>query len=73
MHTTDDRSIDGLLVATMPDWLVLRSARLLDDHHTELGGEIRIPRDKVLFVQYPPAGLVPTPTRNGDAVAFALP
>ena len=55
VHTTEDRSFEGLIGLVSPDGLVLRAAKLLEGgRSTSLGGEIFIPRSQVLFVQGPP-------------------
>lgn len=51
VHTTDDHSMEGLLVHTGPDGLLLDHAKLLGDKPVDLGGRIWIDRDKVLMVQ----------------------
>ena len=51
VHTTDDHSMEGLLVHTGPDGLLLDHAKLLGDKPVDLGGRIWIDRAKVLMVQ----------------------
>jgi hypothetical protein len=57
-HTTDDKSIEGLLDHVGPDGITLRTAKLLGNTPTEMAGEVWIPRSKVRFVQSVPE---PTP------------
>lgn len=59
VHTTDDRSIEGLLESVGPDGVTLRAARLMGKPPVELGGEIWLPRETVAFVQtVPPAAVI---------------
>lgn len=52
VHTTDDRSMEGLLSEVARDGVVLKGARYLDDDKTvPMSGEIWVPRDKVAFIQ----------------------
>lgn len=52
IHTTDDSSFDGVLIAVDPDALVLADAKSLDGPDpVELAGEQWITRDRVKFVQ----------------------
>ena len=58
VHTTDDRSIEGLLEFVGPDGVTLRAARLMAKPPVDLGGEIWLPRETVAFVQTVPAASV---------------
>lgn len=52
VHLKNDQSIDGSLVATMDDGVILRAARLLNDGPaTTMAGEVFIPRENVAFAQ----------------------
>jgi hypothetical protein len=54
IHTTTNQSIDGSLVATTSDGLVLRAAKLLGQgsgQATPMAGEVFIPRANVAFAQ----------------------
>lgn len=53
VHTTDG-SIDGVLMVTARDGLVLSAATYLDDERPQLAGEMFIPRAQVAFIQVPP-------------------
>lgn len=53
VHTADG-SIDGVLLVTGTDGLVLADATYLgDDEKTEVAGELFVPREKVSFIQVP--------------------
>jgi hypothetical protein len=55
VHTTDSSSIRGLLEDTARDGVVLRAARYLEGGSgVPLGGELFIPREKILMVQVDP-------------------
>lgn len=53
VHTTTDQSIEGSLVATTSDGLVLRAAKLLGSgrESTAMAGEVFIPKTNVAFAQ----------------------
>lgn len=52
VHTTDERSLQGILSLIAKDGIVLRDAKYLESESSvPLGGEIFVPKDKVLFVQ----------------------
>lgn len=52
VHTTDDQTIEGTLVADGTDGLVLTAATLHDaDGPVPMAGEVFIPRGRVSFVQ----------------------
>jgi hypothetical protein len=51
VHTTDDRSIRGLLRLAADDGLLLWGAELLEKEPVKLAGDVFVPRDKVSFVQ----------------------
>ncbi len=53
VHTKQDQSIDGSLVARMDDGIILRAARLLNSgaNPTSMAGEVFIPRENVAFAQ----------------------
>lgn len=59
VHTTEDQSIEGVMVYAAADGLVLRHARYhpADSAPISLHGETWIPREKIAFVQslHPPA------------------
>lgn len=58
VHTSDGKSLLGVLVAAYPDVLVLRHARILDpgsDTPPALDGDAAVPRKNVSFVQVLPA------------------
>jgi hypothetical protein len=55
VHTTDG-SIDGVLMVSARDGLVMQSATYLDDgtgENPKLAGELFVPREKVSFIQVP--------------------
>ncbi len=55
VHTKDDRSIEGLLLEELPDGIVLKAAKLLEEKSTvPLAGDTWIPRHQVSFVQAAP-------------------
>jgi small nuclear ribonucleoprotein (snRNP)-like protein len=53
VHTKDDRSIRGVMVAAHSDAIVLRQAAYLMDESTTVSadGEIGIPRENIAFYQ----------------------
>lgn len=51
VHTTDERTVQGILALVARDGLVLRAAKYLDEQDVPLGGELFVPRERVLFVQ----------------------
>lgn len=53
VHTSDGRSLTGVLVAVHRDVLVLRHAQVLDDagQPVTADGKVAIPRGRVVFVQ----------------------
>lgn len=53
VHTTDERSYDGLLELVADDGLILVGARMLSEGGVTVAGEQFIPRPNVLFVQIP--------------------
>lgn len=55
VHTTEDTSIEGTLLSTTVDGVVLRAAKLLDAQDTPLGGEVFVPARQMHFVQVVPA------------------
>lgn len=67
VHTTDDRSLCGVLVAVYGSELVLGHAEYLHAAGREaLEGEVAIPRDRIAFVQS-------LPSRDSDVPAGAMP
>ena len=54
VHTTDDRSIEGLVASAAVDGLVLSAARLLEKTPVDLAGDVWVPKAKIVFVQAPP-------------------
>lgn len=57
VHTTDDTSIEGTLIATAVDGIVLKAAKLLDAEDTPLGGDVFISSSKTHFIQLVAPGL----------------
>jgi cell division septum initiation protein DivIVA len=54
VHTTDERSIQGLLAAVTDQELVLEHAKYLSGASAaDLAGRVMIPRPRVAFVQRP--------------------
>ena len=53
VHTSDDRSIEGVVTVVAPDGIILRAARLLEKTPVDLAGETWVPRSLVSFVQFP--------------------
>lgn len=53
VHLKNDQSVDGSLVATMDDGIILRAAQLLNSGSapTAMAGEVFIPRENVAFAQ----------------------
>lgn len=53
VHQLNDASIEGLLVGTYQDGLLLRSAALLNSGSTPttMAGEVFIPREQVALIQ----------------------
>jgi hypothetical protein len=53
VHTRQDQSIEGVLMETTVDGLILRAARLLDasGKGTSMAGETFVPRENVAFAQ----------------------
>lgn len=52
VHTTDDKTIEGVLDTVARDGVVLIAGRYLEgDAKVELAGETFIPREKIAFVQ----------------------
>lgn len=51
VHTNDERSIEGTVMRVTGDGLLLRAAKLIGKPTVPLGGEVFIPRERVLFVQ----------------------
>lgn len=56
VHTTDNQTIDGSLMAVQLDGLILRAATLHTDQPIPLSGELFVPRAKVSLVQRVGAG-----------------
>lgn len=54
VHTTQDTSIEGTLLSTTVDGVVLRAAKLLDAEPTELGGDVFVPVAQMHFIQVVP-------------------
>ena len=57
VHTTDDRTLDGVLAGVWPEYLALAHASLLqpgDLSDVPLGGDVLILRDNVSLVQVAP-------------------
>lgn len=54
VHTTDDQSIEGLVDTVAADGVILRTARLLGKSTVALGGEVWVPRSKIVFAQAVP-------------------
>jgi len=52
VHTSEDQTIDGVLMAATPDGVVLANAKF---HEPDVGfaGEVWVPREKVRFLQLP--------------------
>lgn len=50
VHTRDDRSFVGVLIAVYPEEVVLRHARMLPDGGM-IGGDVVVPRDNVGWIQ----------------------
>jgi hypothetical protein len=54
VHTTDDRTIEGVIVSEWRDGLSLGDARYHESSGAvSMAGEVFIPREKVLFIQRP--------------------
>lgn len=54
VHTTEDASIEGVLMQVSPDGLMLMAVRYLSETGApNLAGEVFIPREKVVLVQAP--------------------
>lgn len=53
VHLSDERSIEGTLMVSARDGIVLAGATYLEGAGTNLGGEIYVPRERLLFVQLP--------------------
>ena len=53
IHTTSNLSIEGLLSENAKDGVVLKTAKMLGPHPTDLAGEVFIPREQVAFAQKP--------------------
>ena len=51
VHTDDSTSIRGVVRSTTPHGITLFGAVHLDSGGTELGGDVFIPRGRVVFVQ----------------------
>lgn len=53
VHLVNDQSIEGALMATTRDGVILRAGVLLgaDGKRTQMAGETFIPREKVAFAQ----------------------
>jgi hypothetical protein len=51
VHTSDDRSLEGLVELVGADGVLMRDAKLLGAKIVELAGEVWIPRAQVVFVQ----------------------
>lgn len=53
VHTQDSNSIDGTLMESMDDGVVLRAAKWLNSGGppTSMAGEVWIPRENIAFVQ----------------------
>jgi hypothetical protein len=55
VHTTDDRSIEGLLVMESTKGIILRNAKLLDEGRAPvpMAGETWLPKESIFIVQVP--------------------
>lgn len=53
LHLSDSLSLKGVLFEVLPDGVILRAAQYLNPGAgpTEMGGEVHIAREKILFAQ----------------------
>lgn len=51
VHTTEDQSIEGLLVQAGPDGVLLEAPRMTAPEEVDLAGAMWIPGPKVNFIQ----------------------
>lgn len=72
VHTTDDRSIEGLLLDVYPEEIVLKGAKLLGREAVDLGGEVYLQRSSIALIQMMPEATV-TDVNGGRQLGLAVP
>jgi hypothetical protein len=57
VHTTDERTIQGVVVSQRGEYIVLGAAQIVNRQAaaTDLSGTVYVPKSRVLFVQAVPA------------------